>query len=491
MSAFRKIAIFEIGYVAAYAWAMAATFSAGAPLWPPDAVLLGALLLDTPARWWIYVAAALPIRLVYAFARPMEFWFSIGFFVNDACRALLSAYLIRRTLGRPCTLATFRELAVLLIVGAVFVPTLSATVSAAIHIALSEPFWHAWYSWLIGDSLAIMIFVPLILFVAYGRFKRPRAPIAELVCLAAGLSVASWLAFPFRATWGGAYAPILAYAPVPFVVWAIARFGPAGTALTPAIISLFAIWGVNRGAGPFTAYGATLNVLGVQMFLFFITLPSTIIAMLLDERRRQEEMLRQLAGNLMTAQEDERRRISRQLHDDIGQRLAILGMALEEGQDLRIAREYVNLLSADLHHLSRELHDSHIGHVGLSHALRAWCQQVSTQHSVAVDLVERGADGLPERVAVCLYRVAQEALKNAVKHSGAQQISVELVREPTRALLTIRDRGVGFSTHTQPDGIGLASMRERLNVVGGELVIHSTNAQGTEVFASVPLLQGS
>jgi PAS domain S-box-containing protein len=222
----------------------------------------------------------------------------------------------------------------------------------------------------------------------------------------------------------------------------------------------------------------------------------------ITDRKLSQRALEELSGRLITAQEEERTRIARELHDDFTQRLALQGIGLTqvwkklaesetEGrakiQDLM--KENREILS-DMHVLSHQLHSSRLEHVGLAPALMGLCEEMSAKCNIPVGFTEGGNFvEIPKNVSLCLFRVAQEALGNVVKHSGAKRADVELTAATNEIRLRITDAGVGFeptlqSTHA---GIGLTGMRERLRLVGGTLLIRSAPREGTQILAQVPL----
>jgi signal transduction histidine kinase len=147
-------------------------------------------------------------------------------------------------------------------------------------------------------------------------------------------------------------------------------------------------------------------------------------------------------------------------------------------------------MSLDLHSLSHRLHSTRLEHVGLGSALRELCEEISEKYAIQVEFAERGVSfKIPTDVALCLFRVGQEALGNVVKHSHAQRAQVELSGASNEILLHIVDSGVGFdlARGDAAQGIGLISMRERLRLVGGVLSLRSAPTQGTEIIAEVPL----
>ena len=241
--------------------------------------------------------------------------------------------------------------------------------------------------------------------------------------------------------------------------------------------------------------------------LLFVLQSVLIVSLVVQSRKRKrsEAMLKDLSRHLITVQEEERRRIARELHDDFGQRLALLKIELEilnqeEGRSLRAGgRERlhgllsnVDELATDIQGLSHTLHSSKLQYVGLKGALKELCRQVSKQHHIEVDLkVNALTSPVPDEIALCFYRVAQEALHNAAKHSGARRVIVAVSSNHTFLHMAITDDGKGFDQAKAPLGLGLASMRERLQMVGGQLLVQSKPGSGTVLAAQAPFEQNS
>ncbi len=243
---------------------------------------------------------------------------------------------------------------------------------------------------------------------------------------------------------------------------------------------------------------ATATALAIQAVL--------IVALLLQSSRRlrAEREAEGLAGRLVTANEDERRRLARELHDDVSQRLA--GLAIEaaalegsaksagSGDAAHSIREGLVDLSEDVHALSYRLHPSVIEDLGLVEALRIECDRVANQGSLHVNF---GCQGVPRRLpadaALCLFRVAQEALRNVERHARAKNVEVSVVGKDGGIALAVRDNGAGFDTSRVGDraSLGLASMRERVRLLGGRLDIESGRGSGTAVLAWVPLREAA
>jgi signal transduction histidine kinase len=228
-----------------------------------------------------------------------------------------------------------------------------------------------------------------------------------------------------------------------------------------------------------------------------------VVAMVEDisEKKIVEEKLQNLAGRLIQVQEEERQRISRELHDDIGQRLSLLILDMgdlhhslaETGQDSQRALASdlhlrIDTLATDIQNLSHDLHCSKLEILGFRVALQNLCEKISRQRHIRITLhlEELPADSSSD-LKLCLFRVAQESLSNMVKHSRSAEASVELTYANDTIVLKVRDLGVGMNSSTSTRGIGLSTMRERLRMFGGELFVESVPGKGTTVIAQVRL----
>jgi signal transduction histidine kinase len=218
------------------------------------------------------------------------------------------------------------------------------------------------------------------------------------------------------------------------------------------------------------------------------------------ERHRVEEELRELGGRLINAHEQERIRLSRELHDDLAQRVSLLAAELSllhqepEATPARISGQLAKLLAetgemgSELHRLSHELHPARVGQLGLESSIRRFCQDWNRPGRIAVqvEIAETGA--LAPEMALCLYRSAQEALHNVVKHSKPAHAMLTLSAASDELRLSIVDHGAGFDTLAveKKDALGLVSMRERARLVRGQLVVTSKPGEGTRVDVHVP-----
>jgi PAS domain S-box-containing protein len=218
--------------------------------------------------------------------------------------------------------------------------------------------------------------------------------------------------------------------------------------------------------------------------------------------RESQHELRVLTARLLQAQETERSRIARELHDDLGQSLAFLSVemdllgqktsesAAQWSERLQGLSARIKQLSSSVHDLSHELHPSKLEQLGLVAAVRALCKELTEAHGVPIAFTPHQVpDKLPDDTALCLYRIVQEALQNVIKHSGAHQASVELQQNREALCLRIVDNGDGFDPTKVPGGggLGLVSMRERLYLVGGRIAIDTRPSRGTRIDVRVPL----
>jgi two-component system, NarL family, sensor kinase len=218
--------------------------------------------------------------------------------------------------------------------------------------------------------------------------------------------------------------------------------------------------------------------------------------------RQTREGLRQLAAKLLHAQEEERRRIAREMHDDWTQRLALLGIDMAKLEKhlgtpevalplLRTMQERLMSLSEDVHALSRQLHPSILDDLGLVEALRSECASFSRREGIEVVYhSEAVPTSLPKDAALCVYRVAQEALRNLAKHAAVNVAWVTLDGTGPDLLLRVQDKGVGFDAagmHSQP-GLGLSSMEERVRLIQATLSVTSAPGQGAMVEVRVSLV---
>ena len=226
---------------------------------------------------------------------------------------------------------------------------------------------------------------------------------------------------------------------------------------------------------------------------------------LTEQKNRERELSQRqteigaLASLLIQSQECERKRLSRELHDDIGQRLSLAAseVALLASQQsstsepsssdrLESLRDELDSLCTDIHEMSHDLHSYKLQHLGLKSALKDLCRRLS-QPAFRVDLyADDVEEPISKDVSLCLYRVAQESLNNALKHAHASNVAITLTKLQNMFYMTIQDSGIGFDSRIHSQGLGLISMSERLKLVNGQFRLHSTIGRGTEIWVEVP-----
>jgi PAS domain S-box-containing protein len=245
-------------------------------------------------------------------------------------------------------------------------------------------------------------------------------------------------------------------------------------------------WVLDSGTPRFDADGSFMGYIGSVIDV--------------TDHKFAEAALSTISQRLIQAQEYERARIARELHDDIGQRLSLLMMSLRglsgrtsvtEIQDgIQKAIKQVLDITGEMRVLSHRLHSPSLEYVGLDAAANAYCIEVADQHNADIGFSsEKIPRGLSPDVSLCLYRILQEAVQNAIKHSGSRKFQVLLKGGTDEIELVVRDTGRGFDPQHafKGSGIGLSTIKERLKLVNGRVSIESKLGRGTTIHAHVPI----
>jgi len=250
-------------------------------------------------------------------------------------------------------------------------------------------------------------------------------------------------------------------------------------------------WMFNQGVPRYDAQRAFVGYIGSAVDI--------------TERKAAEEVLSTLSQRLLEAQEQERMRLARELHDDINQRLAVHLWSLEgvkqrlQGASPDLEQQLGKIIAAaaaltkDVQRLSHRLHSSNLQMLGLEAAAHEMCRELAEQSGVPIEFRSAGTAAVPADLSVCLYRVLQEAVQNALKHSGSPHLAVSLDLSDAAITLTVQDAGSGFELQHALNGrgLGLISMKERLKLVEGHLTIDTRSPGGTTIRARVPLQSAS
>ena len=243
------------------------------------------------------------------------------------------------------------------------------------------------------------------------------------------------------------------------------------------------------------------ETLDTKAIIAFLTTSLVISRLVSQVHKRSKEALSSVNRKLVDAEERERNRIARNLHDDVVQRLALLSVELDTVQQElpdsfelrhRIAAlgEQMKRIATDVCVISHELYSSNLEYLGITKAMRGFCRELSGQRNVEINFTDKDlTTALAPEISLSLYRVLQEALHNAMKHSGARQFDVDLFEASESIHLTVHDKGVGFDHEAamQGRGLGLTTMQERMKLVNGKFSIVSKPGTGTTIHAWVHL----
>jgi len=595
------------------------------PLWPGCAVLAAVLLACPKKTWLILLPAGLAGFVVYDLQagvgiRPLA-WLVLA----DVGEILAAAWGVNYVLNGAPRLDSLRAFAKYSVFAVILGPFIASSIGIQ---ALNGDRWISWRINVLSEGLAFLTVTPAILgWVEQGRtwLRRTRAYHLEAVALVVALISLCCGMFLVRGT---NTPPALLYSLVPFLLWSALRFGSAGAGTSASIVALLAVWGALHGRGPFIETDPVNRVFLLQLFLLFTAAPFMVLAVLAEERKKQEAVLREseerfrlmadtaptliwmsgtdklctffnrgwlnftgrtmeqelgegwaegvhaedlkhclsiycaafdarakfemeyrlrrydgefrwivdfgvprfssngtfcgfigscvditerklsemslreLTGRLIHAQEEERARIARELHDDISQRMAFLQIGLEQflqsvpgltpshRQELCNLTEVASEVSSDLHSMSHQLHPARLDLQGLVAAIGSFCRELTNQHGLEVHFVHHEVpSGIPKEVALSLFRIVQEALRNVVKHGKTGEAKVELFSKEDGLELCVSDTGSGFNPDAalRKSGLGLISMHERLRLIGGEFAVNSEPSRGTRVRVWVPL----
>ena len=345
----------QIGFLLTPAGTPIATF------WPPNAVLLGALLL-TPARvWWVLVLAVFPAHLFVQLRTGIPLVSALAWFVGNAGEALLGATCVRIFKKDKPLFESVYGVIVFLAFGALL-PTLATSFLDAAGVLLTglgRNYWMLWTTRFTSNIAADLTVVPtIVIFGVKGLSWFRRANLlayAEAGVLTISTVIVSFLVFGRASTIGSFWA--FTYAPLLVLIWALLRFGSGGASASLLVVALISAWNTMHGRGPLGTQPLVYAVLSLQFLLTVLAMSFLTSGALIVERRSSEETLRAKCGNFVHAQEQERYRIARELHDNILQRLTLLGLNLDElrAASLVFAKPPLNKLYEQISDISKTI----------------------------------------------------------------------------------------------------------------------------------------
>jgi signal transduction histidine kinase len=474
------------------------------PVWPAYGVALASFLAFGIRVWPAVAASAFAVALSSV---PMAAAFgqSFGATVASATGMLL----LRRFLDFDPHIRRLRDALGLIVVGAFGTALVSSCIGIlSLYESGIQPYsgiGSAWLIYWLGDSTGVLLVTPLV-FTAPSLLRLPsRWRYVELLALLTLLTGACFAIFGDLPFLPRLHVPL---AMLIFVMWAAIDFGIAGAALSVLLAASLATVLTALGSGPFAQHPTVVSAALLDVLFAVLAISGLVLAALIaeaeDDRSRQrrvdEAALSMVKRKWIEAQEQERTRIARELHDDIGQRLALLTIKLTsrtlhlpEGTERAEAVELQKIasdLAEDVQKLSHGLHSSRVTNFGVATSMRQFCSEFSGQHGLAVHFEQYNVPSeLRPDISLSLYRVLQEALHNGARHSRAQKLDVRLWATGRTMHLEVRDDGTGFDVKKARErpGIGLFTMEERMKLVDGELAIESMPSRGTTVRARVPL----
>jgi two-component system sensor histidine kinase UhpB len=468
--------------------------------WPPNAILLAAFLLAPRRIWWAFLLTVFPAHMFAQLQAGVPMWTAVGWFLTNTTEGLIGAFCITQFTSRKAIFESVRGVFVFVGFGVLLAPFATSFLDAAAVVLTG---WGHGY-WPLGTErfwtnvFAELTVVPAIVISFSKGISSLRATRVarfwEAGLLAAGTVLITVLVFGFLPV-SPSSMPALLYVPLPLLLWATVRFGSGGLSLSALCVALISMWYAMHGRAPFPSASLQQNVLSLQILVCVVVLPLLFLSAVMSEARRNREALQSLSGSLIEAQEQERRRIARELHDDLGQRLAIAQYNLHESIEkcdgaikpsLTDLSEQISAIANSAHEISWGLYPNLLESAGIEVALRRLCQDVERQKRVSIRLdIGTLPDRLKPSTSLCLYRVAQEALHNVIAHGQATTADVEVRADEGRISLRVVDDGIGFDLRSEPVGLGLQSMRERVRSVGGSIDIVSGSV-GTRIEVRVP-----
>ena len=513
-------------------------------VWPPTGIALVALCLFG-YRLWPGIALGAFLTNLSAGAPILA---ACGMAMGNTLEALLGTYLLIRFTGFKGSLDRISHVIGLVVLAAGVSTMVSATIGVASGylggVIARETLGKAWLTWWLGDAMGDLILAPVLFtWASLPRINMPYRRLAEAVALLGAVIGISLVGF-------GAPSPIRAFANVepymifPFLVYAALRFGQHGTVTATFAVACVAILTTARGQGPFVAASVNDSLLSLQAFMSIVAVTMLVLGANITERRlveselrstqedlekrvvrrtsqlsdavlaledevgerkQAEKSLQDLSARLLKVQDEERQRLSRELHDSTAQNLAALSMNLSvvmkhrESMDAsaRTALEesvtLAGLSSSEIRSISYLLHPPQLEVIGLTAALRWLAEGFAKRSGISVDLdLPPEGERLAIEVEKALYRIVQECLTNVHRHSGSARARIRLARNHHRVLLEVQDEGRGIRkeilsrTGVEFLGVGILGMRERVRQLGGILVIDS-GAGGAAVRVEIPV----
>jgi signal transduction histidine kinase len=469
--------------------------------WPPNVILFCALMFRPQHEWPACIVAAFIAHVAAELGVGMPIVQLLVAFATNCMVALLNAYAVRRFLDPPPWLGTFRKMGIYVLITAGISPAVSALGGAFVPIlggGSLHDYWLFWSLWYLANALPSVTLGPVLLIwfsdqPSWSNWQ-PTLGLIEPAAIVLALTGICLLTFEFAGNFAlHSFLPAILLLPLPLILFASIRHGQKGASGTILVVAVVLTWCTLRGGGLFAGHRNEVSVLSLQLFLTGLSIPILLMAAMVEELKSAGRTTRTLAASLMRAQDEERRRIARDLHDSTGQNLVAASLiagrlkhslpvkALPLLQDLELRLKESH---RELRTVSYLLHPPYLDEAGLGLALRYLVEGFEQRSGIQVDLkMSKDIVRLGKDAELVIFRVVQEALNNVARHSGSSTAVIHLTcngADGRELQLTIEDFGRGIAERilsgprSGSGGLGLISMRERLAQIGGLLQIDSS-----------------
>lgn len=501
-------------------------------VWPPSGIALVALLLFgyrlAPGiflgAWIANASTGLPIEQSSLIA------------LGNVGEALAGTFLLTRLTDFRTDLSRRKDILLLFVLAACVATAVSATVGAFVlvwgRVVDFSGYFTVWISWWLGDMMGILVIAPFLLVCMEHPWRLPiPLQICEGALLLISVILVSYNVFGVPELAGHGYYPA-ALSVFPFLIWGALRFDHWGAVTVTLVVSSMAIWGTSTGTGPFAIASTFHSLIGWCAFANIVAVTGLLLAALRAEQRRDQLALRkvheeleqrvvsrtselvsaysrlakamadrcQLESDLIRVSETQQKLIGQELHDGLGQHLTSLSFFAatlsqnlgRQGSNEASKAERIHQMLAEAIAMTRDiahgLYPVAMESRGFIGALKQLLER--TQSATGIDcsfqhdIDEPNFDSL---VTINLYRFAQEAITNVVKHSGARRLSITLGQAEKDFVLSISDDGVGIDAVSRGKGVGIQSLRQRTNLLGGQFDIRPGEPAGTVVSIRYPI----
>lgn len=479
-------------------------------VWFPGAVLFGALLATPRHMWPALMTAALAGLVLTGVSFGLPAVDTALVIAPSVLLAPVATWLFQRVPTRAAPLEDFGRFYAFAAIAVIALPAACATLItyASHYTAFRGSILSDWPNIALAHALGYVLYVPVWVSVRSPESSvrhEARIPTEFFLLMIVSISLLGFLWYAYGNQ--PELVPVLCLAPAPIIIAAIIRAQTTGSSLAVFVIVIMAGHLSIDGHGPFMASTPQETTLALQLWALTAALSALTIGVVVEQRfasRRAlngaHDELREMTGRIIATQEQERARLARDLHDDINQRLAATSIGLSSLRrrvppaiqaEVNHIQHQVIALSEDVRQLSHELHPSCLHHAGLRDSLEQLCHTPRRPHAPhVVFIADRAIDVLSPDIALCFYRVTQEALANALRHAEASQVTIKASVTRELASLWIFDDGKGMDTDLTPStnpGIGLISMNERAKLLGGSFEMRTAPGKGVDLCLRIPL----